>query len=144
MALKYPQVKERTLEQVVADVGLYPADAFEFVQQGLGFTVQQTHGDDAAPVDPAKPVSRHVSGQQLCEGLREFALAQWGLLARAVLWRWNVTSTLDFGRIVFALIDAGQMQKTDQDTLDDFRAVYDFRTDFESGYQIGASTLSCR
>jgi uncharacterized repeat protein (TIGR04138 family) len=143
MASKYPLVKERTLEQVVADVGLYPADAFEFVQQGLGFTVQQTHGEDPPHVDPSRPVSRHVSGQQLCEGLRDFALAQWGLLARAVLRRWNVTSTLDFGRIVFALIDAGQMQKTDEDTLDDFRSVYDFRTAFESGYRIGATSLSC-
>jgi uncharacterized repeat protein (TIGR04138 family) len=143
MASKHLQVKERTLEQVAADVGLYPPDAFEFVQQGLGFTVQHTHGDAEPVAGPAAQVSRHVSGQQLCEGLRQFALAQWGLLARAVLRRWNVTSTLDFGRIVFALIDAGQLQKTDDDRIDDFRAVYDFRTAFDAGYRIETGKVFC-
>ena len=71
-----------------------------------------------------------MSGQQLCEGLREYALQQWGYLARTVLRRWNITSTVDFGKIVFALVEIGQMQKTDDDTLDDFRNVFDFRAAF--------------
>jgi uncharacterized repeat protein (TIGR04138 family) len=57
-------------------------------------------------------------------------------MARTVLRRWGITSTLDFGQIVFALIQADQMQRTEEDTLDDFRNVYDFRTAFESGYRI--------
>ena len=125
------QIREKPLHEVVEDVGLYPAEAFDFIQQGLSYTVQKLH---SASTDPN--ASRHVSGQQLCEGLREYALLQWGLLARTVLRRWNVTATLDFGRIVFALVDAGHMQKTDEDSLDDFRAVYDFRTAFEAGYRI--------
>lgn len=129
---------ERTVEQVAADVGIYPVEAYEFIQQGLGFTVHQIHGDGTASAP-----NRHVSGQDLCNGLRDYALAQWGLLARAVLRRWNITSTLDFGRIVFALIDAGQMQKTDEDTVEDFRNVYDFRSAFEDGYRIAAGPLSC-
>ena len=72
----------------------------------------------------------------MCDGLREFALSQWGLLARTVLRRWGISSTLDFGRIVFSLIEAGQMQKTPDDSVEDFRNVYDFRTAFESGYRI--------
>ncbi|QOV87529.1 Minf_1886 family protein [Humisphaera borealis] len=135
MASKHQtQTREKTLEQVVADVGLYPRDAYEFVQQGLGFAAHRVHGE--ARAEGAEHVNRHVSGQQLCEGLREYALAQWGLLARAVLGRWNVTSTYDFGRIVFALIDAGQLQKTEDDTLDDFKAVFDFRSGFNQGYKI--------
>jgi uncharacterized repeat protein (TIGR04138 family) len=126
----------KPLEQLVQDVGLYPADAFEFIQQGLSYTVQQVH---ASLTDPK--ASRHVSGQQLCEGLREFALAQWGFLARTVLRRWNITGTVDFGRIVFALVDAGHMQKTDDDTLDDFKNVYDFRSAFESRYRIKVAAL---
>jgi uncharacterized repeat protein (TIGR04138 family) len=144
MASKQKQVKERTIEQVVAEVGLYPIDAYEFLQQGLSYTVQRIHGDGPAPSarGPSK-TSRHVSGQDLCHGLREFALAQWGLLARSVLRRWNITSTLDFGRMVFALIDARQMQRTDDDTIDDFRNVYDFKTAFENGYRIETAALSC-
>jgi len=150
-------VKQKSLQQVVDDLGLYPAEAFEFIQQGLSYTVQKTHGQAKAPAkgtakgrqlkeskdSPDSPadavkepeVSRHISGQQLCQGLLEFAQHQWGLLARTVLRRWNITSTLDFGRIVFALVDAGHMQKTDDDSLEDFKDVFDFRTAFD-GYRI--------
>src|SRR5689334_20631101 len=90
--------KEKSVEEVAEEIGLYPVDAFEFVQRGLHYTVKKIHGEMR---DPEK--SRHVSGQDLCEGLREFALTEWGMLARTVLRRWNINSTMDFGRIVFAL-----------------------------------------
>jgi uncharacterized repeat protein (TIGR04138 family) len=123
--------KEKSVQQVIEDVGLYPPEAYAFIQQGLGFAVQRVHGNVKDP-----KASRHITGQDLCEGLREMALAQWGRLARTVLRRWNITSTVDFGRIVFALVDAGLMQKTDDDSLEDFRNVYDFRSAFEAEYQI--------
>lgn len=122
----------RSLGHIVEEVGLYPVEAYHFVEQGLSHTVKRMHGE----ADPDEPQNRHVSGPDLCEGLRELALVQWGLLARTVLKRWNITSTLDFGRIVFALIEGGRMQKTDADNLDDFRNVYDFRTAFEGEYRI--------
>ena len=123
---------EKRLEEVVDEVGLYPRDAYLFVQEGLGYTVNKIHG--ARRKQPG--MSRHVSGQDLCEGLREFALHRWGLMAGPVLERWNVRRTLDFGKIVFALVDKGLMQKTDEDQLDDFRDVYDFKNAFEAGYRI--------
>jgi uncharacterized repeat protein (TIGR04138 family) len=123
--------KQKSLYQVARDFGPYPAEAYEFVQRGLSHTVKKIHG---TAVDPT--ASRHVSGQQLCEGLRELALSQWGMLAPTVLGRWSITSTLDFGRIVFALINVGQMQRTEDDSLEDFRGVYDFKAAFESGYRI--------
>ena len=123
--------QEKSLQQVVDELGLYPIDAFIFVQQGLSYTVEKLHGEETDP-----NASRHVSGQELCHGLREFALMQWGMLAPTVLRRWNITSTYDFGRIVFALIEGGRMQKTEEDSIDDFRGVYDFNTAFESDYRI--------
>ena len=122
--------------QVVEDVGLYPPEAFAFIQKGLNHTVQQCHGKQKDP-----RASRHVTGQNLCDGLREVALAEWGRMARTVLRRWNITSTLDFGRIVFAMVDAGLMQKTEDDTIEDFRNVYDFRSAFEVEYQIPCGAL---
>ncbi len=122
---------ERTLQEVIDEVGTYPAEAYHFVQSGLNFTVNNIHGprtDDES--------SRHVRGQQLCEGLRDYALSQWGLLARTVLSRWNITSTFDFGRIVFAMVDNDLMQKTDEDNIEDFRNVFDFKTAFEADYRI--------
>ena len=125
---------DKPLQQIVEEVGLYPMEAFEFVQQGLSYTVHKLHGD----VKDEKQ-SRHVSGQDLCQGLREFALMNWGLLARTVLARWNVRRTLDFGRIVFALVDNGYMQKTEDDTIEDFRDVFDFKSAFED-YKIESHT----
>ncbi len=116
----------RSLAEVVELVGAYPEDAYRFVQMGLSYTVQKIHGEDP---DPEK--SRHISGQELAEGIREFAIMQYGMMARTVLSRWNLTSTYDFGKIVFALVDNGYMSKTDEDSIDDFRNVYDFRTAFD-------------
>jgi uncharacterized repeat protein (TIGR04138 family) len=123
-----PAKPEKTLEQIVDEVGLYPMAAFEFVEQGLSYTVKKMHGEVKD-----KNANRHVSGRDLCEGLREFALSRWGLLAGTVLGRWNVRKTFDFGRIVFAMVESGWMSKTDQDTIEDFRDVYDFKSAFEAG-----------
>jgi uncharacterized repeat protein (TIGR04138 family) len=130
------QPKQRTLEQVAEDVAQYSPAAFDFVEEGLRYAVHHIHGTKAK--DPE--ANRHVSGQQLCDGLRQLALLKWGMLARTVLRRWNVTSTLDFGRIVFALIEAGQMQKTDEDSVEDFKDVFEFKRAFETSYRIPAES----
>jgi uncharacterized repeat protein (TIGR04138 family) len=127
----------KTLQQLVDEVGVYPASAYQFVQEALGYTVEKMHGG-LRNVDSS--VSRHVTGQDLCAGLREYALNQWGLLAYTVLRRWNITRTIDLGRIVFALIDIGQMQKTDTDTLDDFRDQFDMKRALETEYAIPAGS----
>jgi len=113
-------------KEITRTAGPYPVEAFHFVQQGLGHTVERVeeygghHGDEG----------RHVSGQQLCLGLRDFAIQQYGLLAPTVLRHWNVLRTDDFGRIVFAMIEHGLMSKTSEDSLEDFRGVYDFAEAF--------------
>lgn len=123
----------KSLDEIVDEVGLYPREAYKFVQAGLSFTVERIHAEADAD-DP--DASRHVSGQQLCEGLRDFALKEWGLLAGTVLRRWGINSTYDFGRIVFAMVDHKHMAKTDEDTIEHFRNVYDFRDAFDQNYKI--------
>jgi uncharacterized repeat protein (TIGR04138 family) len=122
---------EKTIEQIAAEAGTYPPEAYEFVQRGLQYTAEKLHGEKTDP-----NASRHINGQQLSEGLRDFALLQWGLLAKTVLSRWNILGTEDFGRIVFLLVENRWMAKTDQDSLDDFKNVYDFAQAFEQNYRI--------
>jgi uncharacterized repeat protein (TIGR04138 family) len=112
-----------------AKAGPFPQEAFQFVRDGLAHTVRFIHGEGQADPEPA-PKERHVSGQQLCLGLRDYALQQYGMLARTVLSRWGIRKTEDFGRIVFAMIDGGLMRRSDQDTIEDFRGVYDFEEAF--------------
>ena len=125
----------KTLPEIADELGTYDVDALRFVQEGLSFAVQKFHGKQTDP-----DTNRHISGQQLCEGLREYALARWGLMARAVLGRWGITATLDFGKIVYALIDASYMSRTEQDSIEDFRNVYDFKAAFDGSYRIPQSS----
>ncbi|MBT8486903.1 MAG: hypothetical protein HKO59_05500 [Phycisphaerales bacterium] len=106
--------------------GPYPIEAYDFVREGLSYTSEQVHGDP----ETLPEIDRHVSGQQLCLGLRDFAITQYGLLAPVVLDHWRIRRTEDFGRIVFTMIDAGLMSSTPDDTLEDFRGVFDFREAF--------------
>lgn len=112
-----------------AKAGPFPQEAFQFVRDGLQHTVKFVHGEGEPAPEPARQ-ERHVSGQQLCLGLRDFALQQYGMLAKTVLSRWGIRKTEDFGRIVFAMIDGGLMRRSEQDTIEDFRGVYDFEEAF--------------
>ncbi|MEM1446801.1 MAG: Minf_1886 family protein [Planctomycetota bacterium] len=110
----------------------YPIEAFLFVQQGLDQTVRGLHGEPEEEdilEDPAES-ERHVTGRQLCAGLRDFAVDQFGLMALTVLRYWGIHRCEDFGNIVFAMVDAGVMHKTDGDTIDDFQNVFDFKEAF--------------
>jgi uncharacterized repeat protein (TIGR04138 family) len=110
----------------------YPIDAFAFVQEGLRHTVETLQRNE----DQLEAPSRHVSGRELCIGLREFAIGQYGLLARVVLERWGIERTNDFGEIVFAMVDAGLMRASEDDSTDDFDGVYRFDEAFD-GVSVG-------
>jgi len=131
------------------DATKYPIDAFAFIQRGLDFTVHHIHGDLPQP-DDSKPVfeqdflpddeptaARHISGEQLCWGLRDYAVHEYGLMARSVLRHWRINECQDFGHIVFAMVDAGLMFKTQGDSIADFTGVYDFNEAFQSRLQLG-------
>lgn len=128
-----PDANER-IEQAIREDGRYPPEAYEFLHRGLEYATRMVHGDEPAEGP------RHVSGQQLCEGLRGLALEQWGPLARDVLARWNIRATRDFGEMIYFLINLGMMGKQDSDRREDFHEVYDFDQAFNS-YQISFDAL---
>jgi len=113
--------------------GDYSMEAFGFIQEGLRYTVEKLGREEQ--LEAAE--GRHVSGQELCLGLREFAIEQYGLLARTVLRSWNVRSTEDFGRLVFAMVEAGVLRTSHEDSIDDFTGIYDFDEAFS------AESLAC-
>ena len=121
------KVAKTSLNQIVARTGLYPVEAFEFVRAGLAVTAQKVYPD----IEKRSELEQHVSGRQLCFGLRDFAIRRYGLLAKAVLYHWNIRRTADFGRIVFAMIEGGLMRKTPEDCIEDFDNVFDFAKAFE-------------
>ncbi|MFI4898048.1 MAG: Minf_1886 family protein [Phycisphaerales bacterium JB059] len=125
--------QEIDLKQIMQDAGGYSPESYRFIRDGLAHTVRIVHGDaalNAPPTSDDEEDSRHVSGEQLCDGLRDFGIKQYGLLARTVLSRWGIRSTEDFGKIIFAMVDAGLMRTTEDDRLEDFIDVYDFEDAF--------------
>ncbi len=135
----------KSIEQIFQEDSRYPVDAVEFIREGLSFTIEWLRGrkgsgdhfdDEIAESNDGleSPPMQHVSGQQLCEGLRVLAQKKWGFLARQVLRRWNINDTRDFGEIVFLLVDNGWMQKQPHDCIEDFDQVYDFEEVFEKRY----------
>ena len=108
--------------RLARDAGGFSQHVFEFVRDGLQHTSESIHKGET----PDEEAIRHVSGQELCQGLRDLAIRRYGPLARTVLDHWNVRNTGDFGKVVFALIDVGVLRKTDDDAPEDFADVYDF------------------
>ena len=115
---------KKNLEQIAREDGRYRPGAFRFVYEGLGYTAKN-----------AAQERRHVSGQTLCKGLQKLAIEKYGRLALLVLNSWGVTTTRDFGEIVYLMIKHKLMSAQPTDSIDDFNDVYDFKTAFKDQLQ---------
>lgn len=113
---------DRILDELVEREPRYHRDAYVFVLEAITYTQQKF------------AVPRHVTGQQLLDGIREYAKEIYGPTARMVFTHWGATETLDFGRMVYGLIDTGHVSKRPEDSLEDFREYYDFKKVFEEQY----------
>ena len=106
------------VEEICAQDKRYKSDAYEFVLLGLTFTQKKLKKQF------------HLSGVELANGLRDYAVNQYGVLANRVLTHWGINQTLDFGNIVFNMIEKKLLAKTEDDVLSDFNAVYNFKEAF--------------
>ena len=104
----------KKVEEIVDKDPRYRPDAYEFVMQALWFTQKKLNRKG------------HVTGRELLEGIREFGLDQYGPLVRTVFGHWGIKATEDFGEIVFSMVENKLLGKTDQDSREDFKNVYDF------------------
>jgi len=114
--------EEKSLPELAREKGRYDVEAYRFVFESLDRLLGQLKE------------RRHVSGEELAHAIRELALERFGFMARTVLNEWGVRKTGDFGEIVFHLVEAGLMSKTDDDRKSDFKNIYDFGEAFDRGY----------
>ena len=105
--------------------------AYDFVRSGLDQTVKDLRKKDAGRAERSK----HVSGAELLEGLRVYALDQFGPLAKTVLNAWGLKRGSDFGEVVFNLIDYNVFSKTENDRREDFADTYDFDDAFVKPFE---------
>ena len=107
------------LDSIVASDPRYQRDAYAFLRDALDFTTKQQK--------KVKGVSiRHVTGPELLDGVRQYALKEFGPLVMTVFDSWGIHSCEDIGNMVFNLIGAGVFGKTEEDSIEDFKNVYDF------------------
>ena len=115
-----PSNLEDRLKCVAAADGRYHINAYRFVYEALDYTVKQLER------------KRHISGRELLEGIKNLALEQFGALTVMVFNIWGVRTTADFGNIVYNLVEAEMMSRSEEDSREDFNDVYDFREAFRA------------
>jgi uncharacterized repeat protein (TIGR04138 family) len=109
---------ENLLEPILKRDIRYTEEAYFFVREALDYSVRQLE----------QP--RHISGQELLDGIRKYALSEFGPVTQRVLSEWGINECIDFGHIVFNLVSEGLLGKTDEDSIDDFSNGYDFTDAF--------------
>lgn len=118
------------LREIARRDGRYALEAFQFVFEALDHAVKRTGRERAEGAE------RHVSGQELLAGLRECASALFGPLAGQVWRSWGVHEALDWGRIVFLLVDGHVLNRQEHDKLEDFDQGFDFDEVFVDRYRV--------
>jgi uncharacterized repeat protein (TIGR04138 family) len=133
----------RSIAELLKKDRRYAIEAYVFIFDALSYAQSVLEMGRETPSEPAaepredeEAPERHVTGQELCEAIRHFALEQYGYMAKTVLNNWGIHSTGDFGEIVFNLIGVGQMRKTPSDRREDFDDVYDFDAALRQEFKI--------
>ncbi len=116
--------------------GRYSPEAFRFLFESLPQALR------LAGKENAEGAERHVTGQEVLAGMRAHALTTFGPLAAAVWRSWGVEDTLDWGRIVFLLVEDGLLNRQESDTLEDFRTGFDFDEAFVRHYRVALPDTS--
>jgi len=111
------------LDSIISSDPRYQRDAYVFLRDALDFTTKQEKKIKGVSV-------RHVSGPQLLDGVRRYALKEFGPMVMTVFDNWGIHSCEDVGNIVFNLISAGVFGKTEDDSIEDFKNVYRFEEAF--------------
>lgn len=124
-------MQRRTFEQALALIlkadTRYPKEAYVFLRLALNHAIKAFNKPDKGP-------ARHITGQELLEGIRQYALQEFGPITKTVLAAWGIHRTEDFGEIVFNLVDHGVLGKTEQDKREDFAHGYNFDDAFKTPF----------
>jgi uncharacterized repeat protein (TIGR04138 family) len=118
---------DEALEKILAHNTRFSRDAYLFVREALDFTQKMISKENRGTI-------RHVTGVELLEGIRQFALQQFGPMAITVFDEWGVRDCKDFGEIVFNMVEIGLLAKTEKDTRDDFQTGYSFIDAFQKPF----------
>lgn len=118
---------EEAVELVVEKDPSYERGAYVFLRESLDYTVKNSSSRSGSD-------DRHVSGVELLNGFRDFALQEFGPMASTVLSEWGLHASSDVGAMVFNLVEVGAFGRTENDSPNDFENVFDFKEAFEDPF----------
>jgi uncharacterized repeat protein (TIGR04138 family) len=110
---------QEILDQLILVDPRYHREAYLFLREALDQTQRKLASN-------SRKEPRHITGQELLAGVREYALDQFGPMAKTVLNEWGIQSCDNFGEMVFKMVDHGLLSKTDNDSRADFTPGFDF------------------
>ena len=119
---------DEALDKILAANPRYSRDAYHFLKESLDFTQKLVAKENKSKE------RKHVTGQELLDGIRQHALQQFGPMTVTVFAEWGVTNCKDFGEMVFNMVESSLLAKTEKDSRDDFQAGYDFSDAFEKPF----------
>jgi len=118
---------DTTLDLILAKDARYQRDAYHFVKDALDHTQKLVLRQNREQM-------RHVSGQELLNGVRDYALTQFGPMTKMVFEEWGIKRCEDFGEIVFNMVEIGLLGKTEKDSREDFANGYSFDDAFRKPF----------
>lgn len=107
----------QTIHDLAGRRGVFRADAYFFVLEAL-----------EAAVD-ARPERGYVA-EAVLDAVRRLGRERYGVMAPEVFRAWGLRGTIDFGRVVFHLAEAGVLARRERDSLSDFLDKFDFEEAF--------------
>lgn len=118
---------DEVVEQIVGRDTRFTREAYGLLREALDYTQQQIHKKSRGKI-------RHVTGQELLDGVREYALQTYGPMTITVLEEWGIRNTGDIGEVVFNMVEHQLLAKTDKDSREDFARGYDFEEAFRKPF----------
>ena len=118
---------DEAVDQILATDSRFHRDAYLFMREALDFTQKLVGRENLGKV-------RHVTGQELLDGLRQYALQQFGPMTATVFEEWGIRNCQNFGEIVFNMVEIGLLARTEKDSRDDFQNGYDFTDAFRKPF----------
>lgn len=116
-----------TVDRIVDQDPRYAAEAYAFISDAVLYTTKKLEAE-------SHPQKRHITGKELLEGIKEFAMQQFGPIAPEVLRHWGLNDTMAIGHVVFNMVNNHLLGKSQEDTIDDFRNGFDFDMEFSKPF----------
>ena len=117
------------IKAIQEDDSRYSSGAYYFLREALDYTIKDSEDNDAS-----SRLSQHITGQELLEGIQNYALDRYGPMAFELFKTWGVINCKDFGNIVFNLVDCQVLGKNESDSPKDFEKGYNFKKAFQDPF----------